>query len=460
MAHIFVFSHMLRFSAYIEHRRRRSFKLEFATDPPNSSPTISIDDLNREMSKDVKRSVALVAIGICIGVLLGAVFFSDSASMAQQSDRLGECVAPPRHESVDVAAVSSASRGHATNVTTAATTVKPTRMISFESALWAPLCSTSLTLEDIKRNYAALRATFSKESLHQTVGHLNAVLAFLRSDANRACWARINAIRALERKALLSSSSAAAAAPTNLFFDCGSRKLDQTSTFVQLYPGARHFSIVCFEPNPKFASYYPRLKPVVNAGDVPAKEPRVYFVNAAVGVAADELQLSDRDVGSSIVNDKAHAAAGAAASPSSQKVAVVPFLDALLFGLPVSNNFYPQSPDAPLRHPAVASHLLRGKVVVKLDVEQAEFAVLHQLVATGAITLIDELLLECHYNTNLPRAQRNPATHIGPDDCYALVNELREASGRTLDVVLWNNKKTAIASNKDYMPRHGGFYPT
>ncbi|KAH7838065.1 hypothetical protein Vadar_021617 [Vaccinium darrowii] len=71
----------------------------------------------------------------------------------------------------------------------------------------------------------------------------------------------------------------------------------------------------------------------------------------------------------------------------------------------------------------------RDFVVVKMDVEGSEFYLVPRLVETGAICLIDELFIECHYN-RLQRCcpgKRSPKFQKTYKQCLDLFSSLRES---------------------------------
>ncbi|KAL3574553.1 hypothetical protein D5086_025166 [Populus alba] len=70
----------------------------------------------------------------------------------------------------------------------------------------------------------------------------------------------------------------------------------------------------------------------------------------------------------------------------------------------------------------------RDFVVVKLDVEGTEFHLIPRLVETGAICLIDELFLECHYNRwqRCCPGQRDVKYQKTYDQCLQLLTSLRK----------------------------------
>lgn len=65
-------------------------------------------------------------------------------------------------------------------------------------------------------------------------------------------------------------------------------------------------------------------------------------------------------------------------------------------------------------------------LVVKMDIEGAEFDLLPKLLDTGAICLVDELFLECHYNRWQHRSPgRTTKYNRTYQDCLSLFNSLR-----------------------------------
>lgn len=67
-------------------------------------------------------------------------------------------------------------------------------------------------------------------------------------------------------------------------------------------------------------------------------------------------------------------------------------------------------------------------VVVKMDVEGTEFDLVPRLFETGAICLVDELFLECHYNRwqRCCPGKRSPKYHNTYGQCIHLFSSLRE----------------------------------
>ncbi|KAK7387276.1 hypothetical protein VNO78_27947 [Psophocarpus tetragonolobus] len=66
-------------------------------------------------------------------------------------------------------------------------------------------------------------------------------------------------------------------------------------------------------------------------------------------------------------------------------------------------------------------------VVMKMDVEGTEFHLIPRLIQTGAICLVDELFLECHYNRwqRCCPGQRSPKYHKTYSQCLHLFTSLR-----------------------------------
>lgn len=71
----------------------------------------------------------------------------------------------------------------------------------------------------------------------------------------------------------------------------------------------------------------------------------------------------------------------------------------------------------------------RDFVVVKMDVEGAEFHLIPKLIESGAICLIDEIFLECHYNRwqKCCPGQRSPKFKKTYGQCLELLTKLRES---------------------------------
>lgn len=265
-------------------------------------------------------------------------------------------------------------------------------------------------------------------SADHTKQHLDALLTMLRNPKKIACWK--------QQRALIASRKTSTS--ERFFYDLGSRAMDQSRGFLRAYPQASQYTVVCYEANPKFNNVYTAFVKDHNG------HPVLEHHNEAVGIEEGILVLSDQDVGSSIVRD-AGVQQQRSRAPGDVEVKVIDF----------SSKF--------LERVATSSAESGAHVVVKMDVEKMEFAVLHRMLLSGSLLLVDELLLECHYNTNLARDRRDDKKHIGIDDCRDLVAALNSAFGHQkgveqFEAVLWNSVKTARGSG--YSDRHGGFKPS
>ncbi|KAI3507940.1 hypothetical protein L1887_22937 [Cichorium endivia] len=67
-------------------------------------------------------------------------------------------------------------------------------------------------------------------------------------------------------------------------------------------------------------------------------------------------------------------------------------------------------------------------VVVKMDIEGTEFDLIQKMVETGAICLIDEMFLKCHYNRweRCCKGERSSKYHKEYNECMELFSSLRE----------------------------------
>ncbi|KAI3678557.1 hypothetical protein L6452_37853 [Arctium lappa] len=75
-----------------------------------------------------------------------------------------------------------------------------------------------------------------------------------------------------------------------------------------------------------------------------------------------------------------------------------------------------------------ASFTEKDFVVVKMDVEGTEFDLIRRMIETGAICLIDEMFLECHYNRwqRCCKGERSSKYHKVYSECIELFSSLRE----------------------------------
>eukprot|EP01060_Flectonema_neradi_P018830 TRINITY_DN25775_c0_g1_i1.p1 TRINITY_DN25775_c0_g1~~TRINITY_DN25775_c0_g1_i1.p1 ORF type:complete len:358 (+),score=74.35 TRINITY_DN25775_c0_g1_i1:51-1124(+) len=205
-------------------------------------------------------------------------------------------------------------------------------------------------------------------------------------------------------------------ATRRFWIDLGSREMDVTKNFDLRYPGASKFIKHTFEPNPKFVPLYEARSDITHH-------------QVAVSTKNDSLQLSNADVGSSIVKNAAKNIAG-----PSVTVDTINWVNWLVRTVEPTDF-----------------------VVVKMDIEFCEFAVLNLLLQSSAVTLIDELLLECHYKTRKSRKYipaEGEEEPISRTDCKNLVH-LIELSG----VLAINWSKKNYYSDL-YASSHGGFQAT
>lgn len=418
------------------------------------------------MTSTFRLAIATI-IGICIGLILGMILFSAS----------------PHHSSIDFTSSCNTKSDNfqqtnkkIINIDNDEQTTQPEMFTTsslpqttqnndehqnpqqdlFSISTFKPWnCESNFDVDEIRQRYLKINdeknLLFSKDSLHLTVQHFRAVMKILKNDEFKKCWRKIKQNRISFRKMKNSNNN-----NQFFFYDLGSRKLDQTQNFLQLYPGGRNYNIICYEPNPTFNAFYQK-----------AGNPKIFHLNAAVGIAVDTLKLSDRHVGSSIINEKnKNNNNNNDSSTHSHVVKVLPFIESILGkyhhqdGGNWKSNEITSNVNIALHHHHPLPSSFTDRVIVKMDVEKAEFTILHHLVRTGAISLINELLLECHYNTNLPKEKRDANIHIGYDDCVDLVDAIRDASNDQMEVVLWNSVKTATRTGRGYIERHGGFFPT
>jgi len=233
--------------------------------------------------------------------------------------------------------------------------------------------------------------------------HLNAIQAYIQ--LRTACFA-------LLRKRIKGISTG-----RKVFIDMGSRKADSVTAFLKHYPQAKEYDIHCFEANSDFNQWY----------EGENKMPRVTYHNMAVSTVNGTLSLSDEDVGSSIVVKSADKEKHA----KSKMVSTINWNEFLL------RNFQPGD-----------------FIIVKMDIEKAEFGVLHLLLKSIALLHIDHLLLECHCSTYVPAPRpKRLAKLIGRDECKKMIHDMNDFGMVSID---WSKRRTAA----EYARAHGKWYPT
>ncbi|PJF33344.1 MAG: hypothetical protein CUN57_02430, partial [Phototrophicales bacterium] len=135
---------------------------------------------------------------------------------------------------------------------------------------------------------------------HEMVKHLAAIRSILSNEDMVATLNdKRNMLKSYEKTTVSSEGGGGMDSDelSAVFLDLGSRAIDATTMFLQRYPGAKRFrSIHCVEANPAFNGLYP---PFIR------QHPNVRHHNLAVGVANTTMTLSDRSIGSSIVDSNA-----------------------------------------------------------------------------------------------------------------------------------------------------------
>eukprot|EP01062_Namystynia_karyoxenos_P070959 TRINITY_DN66374_c0_g1_i1.p1 TRINITY_DN66374_c0_g1~~TRINITY_DN66374_c0_g1_i1.p1 ORF type:complete len:332 (+),score=66.56 TRINITY_DN66374_c0_g1_i1:80-1075(+) len=203
-------------------------------------------------------------------------------------------------------------------------------------------------------------------------------------------------------------------APRWLFVDLGARFFMRIKTKrgKHLLQFGSFFEGLCGLPGGERFAFHSFDINDYGRGNVP---PFVKWHHAAVGVAGGWVTVAGQDAG-------AHAQAVPAGQPPPP--GAVPSID---------------FPAWLLDHARAADF-----VVVKMDIEGAEFAVIRALIASGAHRLIDELYFECHGVIDrdvrlawrlhtMPGGERVPDRNVRPLDCAYAANDLRAAGVYTHD---------------------------
>ncbi|MBC8875911.1 MAG: FkbM family methyltransferase [Planctomycetes bacterium] len=157
--------------------------------------------------------------------------------------------------------------------------------------------------------------------------------------------------------------------PRHVFLDCGGHDGCSVRAFLKSRPDADRFAIYSFEPNPRLAEYYADLPTTL----IPKA---VWIEDADVTLFLDE---KDYD-GSSLYRHKQNIVGG-----------------------------------TPLTVPAIDfSHWFRHQfrqtdhIVLKLDIEGAEYRVLEKMIDEGTIDWVSELYVEFHWNKlGMPAAEHD-----------------------------------------------------
>jgi len=191
-----------------------------------------------------------------------------------------------------------------------------------------------------------------------------------------------------------------------VFVDLGARGGDSATLFLEKYPNASQFELHFFECDPAYSLHLTAFT---------SKQPNSYFHEEAAWIADTNMTFGIAGSGSSLLET--------ALNDKQNKFVVVKAIDLAAW---LKKNF-----------------IESDFVLMKMDIEGAEFKIIPKLIDTEAYKLIDTLLLECHYYE---------LTHLFPNilqkDCEQLVLDLREIGW---DVIDW-------ALRSDWSAKHGGFH--
>lgn len=146
--------------------------------------------------------------------------------------------------------------------------------------------------------------------------------------------------------------------PRRLFIDCGAHRGSSVRFFRQVHPQAELYTIYSFEANPQFNACFEGL-------------PDVHYRNAAVWTRDGEITFYSNGGGASTV-----IAGKAAAGGFRDRPLTVPCLDLSRW----------------LRREC----LREDYIILKMDIEGAEYAVLEKLIQDRTIDYIDRLYMEWH----------------------------------------------------------------
>jgi FkbM family methyltransferase len=144
----------------------------------------------------------------------------------------------------------------------------------------------------------------------------------------------------------------------NVFIDCGGHQATSIQFFKRVYPQAEKYVIYSFEANPNFAEFY---KPFSD----------VTYYKAAVWIEDGHILFYSNNGGaSSVIEGKARLGGFEEAGIA------VPCID---FSNWVKNNCS-----------------VDDYIILKMDIEGAEYAVLEKMVDDGTLAYIDKLFIEWH----------------------------------------------------------------
>ena len=179
-------------------------------------------------------------------------------------------------------------------------------------------------------------------------------------------------------------------AKRRVYLDLGSREYNSTPDwFVNNYPKGDTFHIKAFDVRCNFATTY-------------VGKPNAEFRCAAIWNEERNLSFTNPTMAYAIPNGAKFAAAHRILTGGSWIVPAINFAKYL-----------------------TENYVLDDFVVVKMDIEGAEFRVIPHLIETKAIDLIDEIFVECHY----VGGGMVFSTSTKWTDCFQLFSNLRNVGG-------------------------------
>lgn len=142
----------------------------------------------------------------------------------------------------------------------------------------------------------------------------------------------------------------------NIYIDAGGFSGDTVELFLEKYPDAKKFDIFCFEPNPEMHHYH--------------KNKGYKFFPFAVWIKECELMfyLAKNKIGSTLMKSK-----------KNQKIVNSVQVKAIDISCWIKSNFSESD-----------------NIVMKMDIEGAEYDVLDHMVENGSISYIKELFVDWH----------------------------------------------------------------
>jgi len=153
-----------------------------------------------------------------------------------------------------------------------------------------------------------------------------------------------------------------------IFLDCGSYDGCSTRMFLDIRDDAEDFEIYCFEPNPNLAHYHP----VKHAT----------FANKAVWIKNTKIPffVHNVDGGSTLLKAKSeHNNQKAEKRPSEFSKGKTIEVDSIDLCEWIKIHFQPED-----------------YIILKMDIEGAEYAILNKMIATKTISYINEFCCEFH----------------------------------------------------------------